>query len=134
MADRYGFTTTSEDNYLYRLQDETPDSARFVLVTDSSTVEDSVSLFLFINKELFDRLAEEFPNERLLGEELGEFAFHQALGGQLMESLDGRFYVAAFFGLDRERAKKEALAVKNEIKRLQNMIDGRTVRVTVESF
>ena len=133
MADKYSFTTKVNENYFYRVLDEAPKSANFLLITDASTVDNTVNLVLFIKRETFDALAEQFPNERLLKTELGEWILARD-AGQLHVTEGDRFYAAVRVGLDRELAEKEALSVRNELKRLQNIIDGRTVRVTVENF
>jgi hypothetical protein len=133
MSDRYGFTTTVQDNYLPRVLDEAAEGTNFILLTDTNTINDSANLVLFASTTVVDGIGEALPNETLTGRPLGDFILGK-LSGEVLVTEDGKYYILACFSLDRDEAVREAEATRHEIKRLNNLLEGRVVRVTVESF
>lgn len=127
-SDTYGFTTDTQDGYFSRVLEEASPETNFLIVTESSTLTGITGMVLFAKAEVIEKLGNVYPNERLAGVELGDWILHN-LNGSFVPG----YYTAVCGPFDREVAAEQAEALRNEINRLENILTGRILRVTVES-
>ena len=127
-SDSYSFTTDTQDGYFKRVLDEVSPETNFLIVTESSTLTGATNMVLFAKKEAIDAIGEVYPNERLAGTELGDWIITN-----LGVSVFPGYYAAACGTFSREEGEEKADGVRSEINRLENILSGRILRVTVES-
>jgi hypothetical protein len=125
----YGFTTTEDDGYLERVAAEAAPETNFIIVTERHTVvgEGNWS-YLLARKEVLGGIGLFLPELTLFGRELGEFAL------DLLEDYGEGEWEHFVISGDPESVTEELERVRNEVRRINNIVTGRVVRVAVESF
>ena len=132
MADVYGFTTTTDDGFLVRVAEEAADDTNFIIVTGKETTSNERLLVILIRNEVVEKIADVDPQAKIAGQTFGELYFDVTLKNRQVEPEYDFF--ALYFNGSQEEIEREIVVVRNEIRRLNNLVNDRTVRVTVESF
>ena len=129
MSNIYSFTTDTEDDYFQRVIEEATGDTRFILVTERNTVSgETPGAVLFVRKGIL-LLGLAFPDLPLAGRTLGEW-----LTATLEETSETEWTFSAFEASDTEDLQGELTRVRNEIHRIDNILNDRIIRATVESF
>ena len=137
MSDRYGFTTDREDNYFTRVVAEANPDTNFIIVTERDTIAGPVLQAAVLVRKVVLVLGLVLPELPLAGKTLGDW-LTDAVKTDLPVILDGgevNPWTYALIQSDNQEAVDEELErIRNEVRRIENIVDGKTVRVTVESF
>ena len=130
MSDTYTFTTTPDDNYFQRVIEEAAKDTNFILITERNTLERETPIaVLFVKKNVLAEVGMVYPELELAGTTLGEW-----LASTFAEQTELPWTFALFTGDNVEELHAELVRVRNEIRRINNILNGRVMRVTVESF
>jgi hypothetical protein len=128
-ANVYSFTTTEQDAYLDRVIEEAQSDVNFILTTQHNTVtgERNKATLLFrkgiVGLVLVD--ASLTIGRTLLVDLLDELATPDS---------DPDEFAELEIEADSESLDEELINLRNEIRRLTNILTGRIIRVNVESF
>ncbi len=124
----YSFTTTPHDEYLKRVLDEATEDTDFVITTERNTLFGrGTHAVVAVRKEILvvALIAPELP---LAGRTLGEW-----LEASFDSDGNGDWAGAIIQG-DPDDIEVELERIRNEVRRIKNIKDGRVVRVNVETF
>lgn len=137
MSDKYGFTTNLEDNFLPRIAEEAGKDTNFIIVSGKNTVTQERFLTAMGRVTTVRNLADINPELTLATIALGDIVLDldDSIGNQA--SPDSA-HVPGFFGLHfrgtSDMVESEIDVLRQEINRLNNVLNGDIIRVTVESF
>ena len=146
MASTYKFATTPEDNYVPRVADEATNKTDFILTTERDTINGNGTVAILLVRKTVLALGLLLPELSLAGKPLGEWlvtslesdreAINQSTATSFDEYLETEYkeWAAVTIQGDPEDLALELETVRGEVRRIKNILDGRTVRVTVESF
>ena len=146
MASTYKFATTTEDNYVPRVADEATNKTEFILTTERDTINGNGTVAILLVRKTVLALGLLLPELSLAGKPLGEWlvtslesdreAIEQSTATSFDEYLETEYkeWAAVMIQGDPEDLALELETVRGEVRRIKNILDGRTVRVTVESF
>ena len=146
MASTYKFATTPEDNYVPRVADEATNKTEFILTTERDTINGNGTVAILLVRKTVLALGLLLPELSLAGKPLGEWlvaslesdreAIEQSTATSFDEYLETEYkeWAAVMIQGDPEDLALELETVRGEVRRIKNILDGRTVRVTVESF
>jgi hypothetical protein len=123
--DTYGFTTQEDDYYFPRVMDEAKEEANFLLVTQTNVRTGTKNLVLLVRKAVLN-IAERFPKLILCGKSLEDWL-------DMALNQEDDWSIAVVSGQPSE-IDKSYNTVREEIKRINNAIAGRNVKVTVTAF
>jgi len=137
MSDRYGFTTDREDNFFERVVAEANPDTNFIIVTERDTIAGPVPQAAVLVRKTVLVLGLVLPELPLAGKTLGDW-LTDAVKIDLPLIKDGETvnpWTYALIQSDNQEAVDEELErIRNEVRRIENIVNGKTVRVTVESF
>ncbi len=135
MSDRYSFTTTLQDDYILRVVEEAAEETDFIVLTERNTLfgrgnqaQIAVRKSILVAAVFSDSLT-------LAGRSLGDI-FADVLTEDLqLENVDeaSDWFVLTVTG-DPDDIDDELERIRNEVRRIKNIKEGRVVRVNVESF
>jgi len=124
----YGFTTTSADEYVRRVTEEASPDANFILMTDRNTViPDQCRAILAVRKDVL-LLALVMPDAVLAGRSLIRLLLDETTNPTDLD------WVLIKLEADEATVTREAEKARHTLARINNVANGRTVRVTVESY
>jgi hypothetical protein len=135
MSDRYSFTTTPSDNFFRRVAEEASPTTNFIVVTERSTIYGPTpSAALLVRKDVL-LLGLVLPELPLAGKSLGHW-LEDTVKGDLTngEAFSNPWTYALIQSDDIDAVDEELERIRNEARRIENIINDRTVRVTVESL
>jgi hypothetical protein len=129
----YSFTTTPQDEYILRVVEEATEDTDFIFLTERNTLlgqgrtaQIAVRMSILVIA-VFD------PTLTLAGRPV-EDLFVEILKDSLENPTDvGEWFVIGVNG-DPADIEDELERVRNEVRRIKNIKEGRVVRVNVESF
>jgi hypothetical protein len=144
----YKFATTVEDAYIKRVVEEAAEDTNFLVITEKDTVLGAGSNAIVLTRKSVLLLALIAPELTLAGQTLGEMydSLEDSTVGSVIDDPNG--FVASVLTGDPDDVKAELGIVREEIKRINsvlatvttqgrrfaNVVNGRTVRVTVEAY
>jgi hypothetical protein len=140
--DTYGFTTDSEDTYFDRILAEASPETNIIVTTERNTVADegNNAALVAIRKNALLQAALIVPYETFAGRELHDIlvetierdADEATKAGEIVAS-GTDWVIFQGTGNDAEIATHTETA-RHEARRIINVLNGRVVRVTVESY
>jgi hypothetical protein len=125
----YTFRTIVKDDYLKRVIEEADATTNFLLVTDEHKLDGSKNLVLLVRKPI-TALGALFP-EKYLGPEPLSAWFDEAASNQSERLGD---FVGMTIQGDNESLASAKQTVEHQIRHLNNILKGRIIQVTVQSF
>jgi hypothetical protein len=132
----YSFTTTEDDAYLDRVEKEAQPDVNFILTTERSTIHGAGRITHLLFRKKITALALLDSSLTLgrapLGDLFRELATEVYLPNE-WEELSNE-WAELSIEADEETLAEELVNLRNELGRLNNLLHGRVVRVTVESF
>jgi len=136
MENVYGFTTVPSDEYFDRVLAEATPETNFVISTERNTVtgDGSDTIVLHVRKRIFI-LALAIPDDTLVGTPLADLldaAAEDFIQSDRDASEEGNDWAQAIIVTNDVERSLESL--RHEIRRIDNVLNGRVVRVTVESY
>jgi hypothetical protein len=138
MSDVYSFTTTPDDNFFRRIVQEANPKTNFIVVTERSTIYGpNPSAALLVRKDVL-LLGLVLPTLPLAGKTLGEWLVDTVNGdftaGEGSSTYKSPWTYALIQSDDQDAVDEELERIRNEARRIENIVNDRTVRVTVESL
>jgi hypothetical protein len=127
VQDVYSFTTTPDDEYLYRVAAEAKPSVNFILATDNH--EGTKFTTLLVRRNTLREVADKYPELFLAGKTLAEWTFHDI--EELLNGNKEEWLLTTNLHQDTNKAQE---VVRQQINAINNKLLGRVVKVTVESF
>jgi hypothetical protein len=121
--DSYSFTTYSDDVYLNRIIDEAKPSTNFILIDDHDKSTGQRFVGVLVRSNILD-IADEYPELTL-----GPLKLYEVLDIALNA---GQQFVYVVGPTDNPTRILERL--RHDIRRIKNVLEGKTVKVTVELF
>ena len=129
--DRYSFRTNVQDDYISRVLAEVDANSNFLVIVDENKITKEQKLSVYVRKPV-TALAVLFPEEKLGPETLAAW-FEEAV-----ESTANGTNKTDFVGLsiegDAEGLAKERETIEQQIRHLDNVIKGRIIQVTVDTY
>jgi hypothetical protein len=125
----YSFTTTEDDAYLDRVEKEAQPDVNFILTTERSTIHGAGRITHLLFRKKVTALALVDSSLTLGRAPLGDLLLELATEGSLPNE-----WAELSIEADEETLAEELVNLRNELGRLNNLLHGRVVRVTVESF
>ena len=135
MADEsnvYSFTTTEDDPYLDRVLDEAEQDVDFILTTEKHTLHGDGNYATLTFRKSVASIALMDANLTLGRRTLGEWL--ESIIEAAERGDDTSAWAEVQINGTPEEIEEELVNLRNEINRLKNIIQGRVVRVKVESF
>lgn len=132
--DVYGFTTTLEDKFFSRVADEANEDTNFILITGKNTVNDDRFLSILIRTDAIAKVADIDPEAGIGDSIAGDLVLDAIANFKVNPELAQEQFFALRFEGDAEDVDAEADKVRYQINRLNNLLAGKVIRVTVESF
>ena len=125
LEDTYSFTTTETDDYFPRVVAEARKESNFLLVINNNVRTGTKSLVLLVNKRILN-IGDQFPDLELCSKPLKDW---------LDMSLNSpeEWIIAIVRGEEKE-INKEINIVREQVKRINNAIAGRNIKVTVTAL
>jgi hypothetical protein len=130
----YGFTTTAKDAYPARVLDEARDDTNFIIVRDHNTELNKHMVLFFVRKDVLE-IAGRFPDLQL-----GPYTLMEWIGQDLNDiEIDAPTVSSPFIGSittvdNASQSDKLVHTLQQQIQRVKNALNGRTVKVVVEVF
>jgi hypothetical protein len=125
----YSFTTTADDAYLDRVEEEAQPDVNFILTTERSTIHGAGRITHLLFRKKITALSFLDSSLTLGRAPLGDLFRELATEGYLPND-----WAELSIEADEETLAEELVNLRNELGRLNNLLHGRVVRVTVESF
>lgn len=124
----YSFTTTEKDPYLERVVAEATNDTDFIVTTERDTVRgEGTTAVLLVRKDVVS-VGLVFPELTLAGKTLGDWVEF------LIDEPNDSDWAQVVITGEPEDIALDLVHIRNEIRRINNLKNGRTVRVKVESF
>jgi hypothetical protein len=130
----YGFTTTAKDVYPARVLDEARDDTNFIIVRDHDTELNEHMVLFFVRKDVLE-IADRFPDLQL-----GPYTLMGWIDQDLndmetnAETADSPFIGSITTVDNASQSDKVVHTLQQQIQRVKNAMEGRTVKVVVEVF
>lgn len=137
MSSTYSFTTTRNDNFINRISDEMDSSSNFAIVNGLDKSNGSRSLSIILRQTAVNRIADIDPNTPIGGDTFGNVAMlsrASELNSQTSNDLDKTHFTLAQYQGPFGAMDKYLETFRHQIRHASNLLEGKTVRVTVESF
>jgi hypothetical protein len=128
----YSFTTTEQDAYLDRVIEEASPEVDFILTTQHNTVTGERNRATLLFRRGIVCLAGLVPFDAKLT--LGRTPLIDLLEKIATPDSNPYEWVELEIEADSEELDEELINLRNEIRRLTNILTGRVIRVNVESF
>jgi hypothetical protein len=128
----YSFTTTLRDDYLARVLEEVAADTDFVVITEHNTLSGESEKAALAVRKTITSLGYFFPSLKLAGKPLVDW-FHEAIES-IVDDADTNEWSSVVLEGDSDAVAEELERIRNEVRRIKNIKDGRVVRVYVESF
>ena len=128
----YSFTTTLSDGYLARVLEEVTADTDFVVITEHHTLSGESEKATLAVRKTITSLGYFFPGLKLAGKPLVDW-FHEAIES-IVDDADTNEWSSVVLEGDSDSVAEELERIRNEVRRIKNIKDGRVVRVYVESF
>lgn len=134
MSDVYGFTTTLDDKVFARIAKEASENTNFILVTGKNTVDGDRFLSVLIRTDAIARVADVDPGAAIGDSFVGELVLDAVANFTVNSEWAQQEFFALRFEGHPDDVDAETEKIRYQINRLNNLLDGKIVRVTVESF
>lgn len=133
--DTYGFTTTTDDRFFDRVIEEADPDTNFIIIKARNTVTgdgDNTAIIL-VRKAVFV-LALAIPEEKFAGRTL--VAWVEEIVNDAADAIESEqeFDLWTAVVVEGEGVAAELDAIRHQIRRINNVLDRRIVRVEVESY
>jgi hypothetical protein len=128
-ANVYSFTTTEQDAYLDRVIEEAQSDVNFILTTQHNTVTGERNKATLLFRKGIVRLV--LVDASLT---IGRTPLVDLLDELASPDSDPHEFAELEIEADSEELDEELVNLRNEIRRLTNILTGRIIRVYVESF
>jgi hypothetical protein len=123
--ERYGFTTTRADNYTGRVAKEAKPSTNVIVIHEKDIATGETNVIILVRRDILN-IADKYGSLEL-GPTLLINWLNESLNAPNEES-----WLAAAFGVSNVKKSKNTLY--QQIQRINNALEGRDIRVDVESF
>lgn len=136
MENTYGFTTTANDEYYDRVLAEASPETNFIIATERNTVTGDGQNFvtMFVRKRVFV-FGLLIPDATIAGTPLFELLVGAAEdyrdNGSETDQVGDEWSQVVVYSDD---VPAELETLRHEIRRIDNVLNGRVLRVTVESY
>lgn len=132
--DTYGFTTTYDDVYIHRVLDEADASTNFVITYDRDTLGNGDSIATVSVRNYVLALSLLYPELNLAGRPLFDWLVILAdESPDAGEEIINEWSTATISG-DVDDVAASVETVRHEVNRIGNILNGRIIRVGVESY
>ena len=128
----YSFTTTLRDDYLARVLEEVAADTDFVIVTGHNILSGESQKVTVALRKTITSWGYYFPGLKLAGKPLVDW-FYEAIKS-IEDDADTNEWSSVVLEGDSDAVAEELERIRNEVRRIKNIKDGRVVRVYVESF
>jgi hypothetical protein len=142
----YKFATTPEDDYIPRVADEATNNTDFILTTERDVLNGEGTVAVLLVRKSALALGILLPELSLAGKLLGDWlvteleadlnSISKSTAASFDEYLENEHneWAAVTVQGSPEDLELELETIRGEIRRIKNILNGRTVRVNVESF
>ncbi len=124
----YSFTTTEDDVYSMRVAEEATEDTYFIITTERNSLLNAHGHAIVIVRKSALEIALVAPELTLAGKTLIEW-----LEGVVEANGPSDWAAAVILG-DKEAIDEQLKSVRHEIRRIKNVLEGKVVKVDVESF
>ena len=137
MSSTYSFTTTRNNAFINRIADEMDSSANFAIISAVDKKDGARSLEVLIRRTAAQKVADINPNTPIADNMFGTLAmlskkseFNNHGTNDISEY---PFLIVTFTG-SYDNIDKQLETFRHQIRHAANLLEGKTVKVTVESF
>lgn len=124
----YSFTTTEDDVYSMRVAEEATEDTNFIITTERNTLLNAHGHAIVLVRKSALEIALVAPELTLTGKTLIGW-----LEGVVEANGPSDWAAAVILG-DKEAIDEQLKSVRHEIRRIKNVLEGKVVKVDVESF
>ncbi len=137
MSSTYSFTTTRNNTFINRIADEMDSASNFAIISAVDKIDGARSLGVLVRRSAAHKVADIDPNTPLADNTFGTLAMlskeSEFSNHELNDVAEHPFLMVTFTGA-YENVDKQLETFRHQIRHAANLLEGKTVKVTVESF
>ncbi len=137
MSSTYSFTTTRNNAFINRIADEMDSASNFAIISSVDKKDGARSLELLIRRTAAQKVADINPNTPIADNTFGTLAMlskeSEFNNHGTNDVSEYPFLIGTFTGA-YENVDKQLETFRHQLRHAANLLEGKTVKVTVESF